>query len=92
MHDSIPTPRGVVILIQGGAQHTGWISAGLTDHYRLAKWLGHANPSTALRLYGHLLPEEDQGDLTGRMADARKRASEISSRAPVVGITGSLPA
>ena len=71
---------------------TGWISAGLTDHYRLAKWLGHANPSTALRLYGHLLPEEDQGDLTGRMADARKRASEMSSRAPVVGITGSLPA
>lgn len=56
-----------------------WIGAGLTDHYRLARWLGHSSPITALRLYGHLLPEEDHSDLTGRLSSGRKAAAATGS-------------
>lgn len=51
-----------------------WIAAGLTDYYRLARWLGHASPATALVLYGHLLPEEDHSALAERLSLDRQNA------------------
>ena len=49
-----------------------WLRAGIPVH-QVAKWLGHANPTTTLRVYAHVLGEgQDMAAI--KHLDARRPA------------------
>jgi integrase len=52
-----------------------WIAAGVIDYYKMATWLGHEQPGTVTKTYGHLIPE-DTTWLTERLAAIRAVAEE----------------
>jgi integrase len=72
-----------------------WIHAGVTDEYKLARWLGHEKPSTVRKMYGHLIAEETKyltDQLSAERSAARQRiarsAGEVVVPLPVPGATG----
>jgi integrase len=72
-----------------------WIHAGVTDEYKLARWLGHEKPSTVHKMYGHLIAEETKyltDQLSAERSAARQRiarsAGDVVVPLPVPGETG----
>jgi integrase len=68
LDDPLPTPHA----LRHGAVAL-WIAAGEVDEYRLARWLGHRNPATVHKMYGHLIPQ-DTTSTTNRMSELRAEA------------------
>jgi len=62
-----------------------WVEAGITDGYKISRYLGHGTPASAYRLYGHLLPN-DESKVTAKLSAARAKAG-----ADVAGV-GCVPA
>jgi integrase len=79
LHDPLPTPHA----LRHGAVAI-WIAPGEVDEYKLARWLGHRNPATVHKMYGHLIPQ-DATPTTDRMSEMRAdaRRTRGSARAPV---------
>jgi len=50
-----------------------WVEAGITDGYKISRYLGHGTPTSAYRRYGHLLPN-DESEVTARLSVARAKA------------------
>jgi len=50
-----------------------WVAAGITDGYKISRYLGHGTPTSAYRLYGHLLPN-DESEVTAKLSAARAKA------------------
>ena len=59
-----------------------WIHAGVTDEYKLARWLGHQKPGTVHKMYGHLIAEETKY-LTDQLS-----AHRLAARQRVVSRSG----
>jgi integrase len=75
LDDPQPTPHSM----RHGAVAL-WIASGVTDPYKLARWLGHRSPLTVHLLYGHLLPE-DAKPTTDALQERRQQARrELLSR------------
>jgi integrase len=68
LQDPLPTPH----VLRHGAVAI-WIAAGEVDPYKLARWLGHRNPGTVHKMYGHLIPQ-DATPTTDRMSEMRAEA------------------
>jgi integrase len=79
LHDPLPTPHA----LRHGAVAI-WIAAGEADEYKLARWLGHRNPATVHKMYGHLIPQ-DATPTTDRMSEMRAdaRRARKTFRQPV---------
>ncbi len=59
---------------------TAWVDAGITDGYKISRYLGHGTPTSAYRLSGHLLPN-DETEVTAKLSAARAKAeAEVAGR------------
>jgi integrase len=79
LQDPLPTPHA----LRHGAVAI-WIAAGEVDEYKMARWLGHRNPATVHKMYGHLIPQ-DATPTTDRMSEMRAdaRRARGSFRPPI---------
>jgi len=57
-------------------------TAGVTDGYKISRYLGHGTPASAYRLYGHLL-SNDESEVTARLSAGRAKAEgEVAHSLP----------
>lgn len=80
LQDPQPTPHSL--------RHTAitlWISAGVTNRLKLARWAGHESVAMIDKVYGHLLPDdsaEERRTLSALRAEAEAKAREATEPAP----------
>lgn len=74
--DPQPTPHAL--------RHTAvalWIAGGVTDHYKLIKWAGHASTAMLYRVYGHLFDVNDETAAAVRESFTALRSEAVANEA-----------